>query len=486
MAKLPIYVDLQDSAARAEIEKLQQALDRLTKKKVINIDASYAQEAQDRAKKMKELALAGEEVLKRVEKITGITREVSEINEETSGFGDNLKKSGDTLDHVIAKVTTWGIATTAVYGTFKLIKTAISDISHTLQEVEDETIGLQRVLNTDVSGSAIADELIGIAREFGNARADVAEVATTWAQAGYEWNDVLSLTRGTMLALNTAELDLSQSTSDLIAVMKQYKIEVEDYPELIDLINYTADNYAVTSEAIVAALQKTGSTLAGYNVSLEQSIALTTGLSEATGASGRVIGNALKALTTYTTKGGALDIFASLDDEIAEVINKYQAGAASVYDIWKQLSVSMQGLNMQQAQTLESWFNSEDYQGFADELEAEATDITNTITDIYGTAGTYRKNYFIALLNNFDTVQKALDDMAEASGHSLGEQEKYAQSYTAKVNQLRAAWESLIVAEGGWLDIMKGLVEFLTKISDFVGDIGGLKVALSGIFRTRH
>lgn len=417
----------------------------------------------------------------RIDLMTGVSREASKITAEASAFNGAASETNDSLGKIIGKVATWGIATTAIYGTIKLVKTAVGDIAHTLQDVEDQVIGLQRVLNTDISDNAVGKELLAIAGEFGNARGDVAAVATTWAQAGYEWNDVLDLTKGTMLALNTAELDLEQSTSDLIAIMKQYKLEVSDYPELIDLINYTADNYSVTSAAIVAALQKTGSTLAGYNVTLEQSIALTTGLSQATGASGSMLGNALKALTTYTTKGKALDIFSQLSEDMNRTVELYRAGAKSVYDIWKQLSVEMGDLTMQQADVLESWFDSEDYRGFADELEEEATDVTNTITDIYGTAGTYRKNYFIALLNNFETVENALADMADASGHSMEEQEKYAQSYTAKVHELRAAWEELIIAEGGFLDFMKGFVDALADVSRFVGDIGGLKVAVSGL-----
>lgn len=346
----------------------------------------------------------------------------------------------------------------------------------TIKETEDAVVSLQRVLNDESIGkSRMTEELYDIAVEYGRTFEEVAEVSQQFVQAGNDWTDAVELTRGTMLALNTAELDVTQSTEGLIAIMAQWGLEAEDYADVIDKINITADDFAVTSEKIVAALQRSSSSAKNANISLEETIGIITALAEATGRSGENIGTALNSLIIYTSKASALETFAEIgSDAMKQVVKDYQQGAVSIYEVWEQLSKEVSDLSAQQQSML---FESADFQELAATLETE-------LKDVYGAAGTYRQNYFIALLNDMGRAKEAVENMADAEGYSVQENQKYMESLTAYFNQFKAIMAELAVQagdSGGVLEFLKQLTKAGIGIGELVKSLGGIVPLLTAV-----
>lgn len=397
---------------------------------------------------------------------------------QLSGYYQEAGTKGESFLQKISDKAKW---LGAFYVVNELRQGFVQAIS-TIKETEDAVVSLQRVLNDDtISQSRISDELYDIAIEYGRTFDEVSEVTQQFVQAGNNWTDSVELTRGTMLALNTAELDVTQSTEGLIAIMAQWNLEAEDYADVIDKINITADDFAVTSEKIVAALQRSSSSAKNANISLEETIGIITALAEATGRSGENIGTALNSLIIYTSKAGALETFAENGSQaMKDVVAEYQRGAASIYDVWVQLSSELQNLTASQQAAL---FNSQEYQEFADELEAQAEEFTSQVSEIYGAAGTYRQNYFIALLNDMETVQEAVEGMEDAEGYSLRENEKYMESLTASWNQLKSVLAELAVqaGEAGLLDFLKILTSAGITVAELTKSLGGVIPVLTTI-----
>lgn len=396
---------------------------------------------------------------------------IDSYKKQIRSLGDEYQQSGTKGESFLNQVfdkSRWLSAFYIVDG----LKEAFFNSIEVIKETEDAVVNLQRVLNNDsLSNNQVSQKLYDTAFEYGRSFEEVSEVSTRWAQAGYEWNEVIELTSGTMLALNTAELDVTQSTQGLIAIMKQWGFEVEDYATTIDKINITADNFAVTSETIVDALQRAGSTTKATNMSFEETIGVITALSEATGRSGEHIGVALNALAQYTSKSESLNIFAEIGSEaMKRLVDDYNKGAASIYDIWLQLAKDLESLSEQQGEALLKGIGFEDL----------ATELQSAMQDAYGTAGTYRRSDFIAMLKDISTAEDVIKNMGDAAGYSESENEKYMQSLTASFEQLKVALRELAVQLGelGLLDILKGLTQLATGIVRLVKDIGGLTTAL--------
>lgn len=422
------------------------------------------------------------------EEISSTGKVTQEQKNQIASYGDSIKQlSGDYQEagtkgeSFLQKISDKAKWLGAFYVVNEL-KNGLLQIVDVIKTTEDAVIDLQRVLNDDsISQSRITDELYDIAYEYGRTFEEAAEVAQQFVQAGYNWTDAVETTRGTMLALNTAELDVTQSTEGLIAVMAQWNLDAEDYADVIDKINITADNFAVTSEKIVTALQRSSSSAKNANISLEETIGIITALAEATGRSGENIGTALNSLIIYTSKSSALETFAENGSEaMKKVVDDYNKGAASIYDVWVQLSDELSNLSAAQQAAL---FNSEEYAAFADELESQAEEFTSQVKEIYGAAGTYRQNYFIALLNDMAKAYEAIKGMADAEGYSLTENEKYMQGLTANWNQLKATLAELAVqlGEAGLLDTLKVLTEIGVGITKLTKSLGGIITPLSAI-----
>lgn len=367
----------------------------------------------------------------------------------------------------------------ASYAVLDTLTQSFMNIGNAIIEAEDAAIELQRVLGSGApSLGNMKEELLDLAYEYGQTFENVQEVAVRFAQTGMDWSDTIAATRATMLGLNTAELEVDTATQGLIAVMAQFKIEADDLETVIDKINITADNFPVTSEKIVAALQRAGGTASAYNMTLEETIGLITALSEATGRSGESIGTALNSLISFTMKDSALSTFSGfLGFDVSQ--------GYDVLQIWELLGEKIKGGDTAVAEFMAS---SAEFADLFNEQIAEAVGAQDELNlavenseDVYSSVGVYRKNYFIALLNNIATATEAMQGMANATGYSVQENETAMEALSKKINQLKAAAMELAVSlgESGVLDFAKTLVDGASAAIRFTDSIGGLNTVLS-------
>lgn len=432
-------------------------------------------------------AVTGLQALGQEYTTTGTLSDASQ--KQLNGFSDSLNKQRaafettknsaqnyhGTLRDIIQGFIKFQLAASIVMNSIQLIRGAFDSLNETLVETEKVVVSIQRVLDETVEGGKIADSLYDIAERLGQTFDNVQEIAQNFAKAGLSWKDTLAATEAAVLALNVAELTAEESSEGLIAVMQQFNYEASELVNVIDVLNKAADKSAVDTQELLVALQKTGSYAAAANLSLEQTVGLISALSEATAASGQNIGNALKSLFSYTTRDSSLDTFASLSDEMNAVVEQYRLGAKSILDVWEQLSVEMQSLDAQQADALSQWTESS---GLDAELEGELSEIYDSLTGVYDSAGVYRKNYFIALMNNFDEVKEVMGEISDAAGYTAEEQAKYMDTYEAKLNSLQAQWQHLANDEQGWLQFKKDLLDLGSTILTVMEWTGGLRTTV--------
>ena len=262
------------------------------------------------------------------------------LNRQRAAF-ETTKNSAQnyhgTLRDIIQGFIKFQLSASIVMNSIQLIRSAFNSLNETLVETEKVVVSIQRVLDETVEGGEISDKLYDIAERLGQTFDNVQEIAQNFAKAGLSWQETLEATEAAVLALNVAELTATESSEGLIAVMQQFNYEASELVNVIDVLNKAADKSAVDTQELLVALQKTGSYASAANLSLEETVGLISALSEATAASGQNIGNALKSLFSYTTRDSSLDTFASLSDDMNEVVEQYRLGAKSILDVWEQL-----------------------------------------------------------------------------------------------------------------------------------------------------
>lgn len=421
------------------------------------------------AKQLKSVTEAGKKATKTTKDRTKAVKDSTAANE----------KHTQSILSMAKGFLSWQVAATVVMQAINLVRNALDSLNETLVNTEKATIEITRILNEDITDQEVASKLYDLAEQYGQTFENVSEIATNFARAGYEWTDVMKLAEGAVLALNVAELDATQASDGLIAILKQFKLPVEEIYGVVDMLNKQADNAPVSTEKLLLALQKAGSYADQANLSLKETVAIITALSGATNASGQQLGTAVKSLLAYTTKSGSLDVYASLSDRMAAIVAEYRKGAASILDVWQGLSDEINHLTAEQADKLAEYAESDIGSTLESALSEEMGEIYDSMTGVYDTAGTYRKNFFIALMKNMDDVKKSMQTLDSYAGYSAAENLKQLNTYEAKVNSLKAQWQKLANDEQGILALKKDLVEVGSAALDVVDKLGGISTILT-------
>lgn len=432
-------------------------------------DKLKAQAAKESAQAEKFKAQAAKEAAK-------AAKEAAKENENLKKSTDDLTESMGLLDDVSKKVYD-NVVKWIEKAPGKLLKSFANDLNETLVKTENTVVELKRVIQEDIDNKEISDTLYDLAAKYGQTFENASTVASNFAKSGKNWQETIKATEAALLSMNVAELTAEESSTGLIAVMNQFGYETEDLTHIIDVLNKEADSAPVSTEKLLQGLQKAGSYAKQANMSLEETVAILTALSGATGASGQQIGTATKSLLAYTTKEGALDVYASLSGDMNKVVTEYKKGAASILDVWRQLSSELNHLTAEQADKLAEYAESEEGQAMETALGEELSEIYDSMTGVYDTAGTYRKNYFIALMKNFEDVNTALANIEDAEGYSQEENLLYMDTYTAKANALNAEWKKFLTSGKEALEFKKFLAELGTGILQLLNNIGGLRTA---------
>lgn len=429
--------------------------------------------------------------------------QLSKLDPATEGYSETAKKLSTDLDKlsadfaqtksqsqnfhgsitdIVGGFLKFQLAATLVMKPLQLIRSVLQDVGDTVVEVESDVVSLRRVLkDTFADNSDISDEIFALAEDYSRQYEDVNTIIQNFARTGMSFEESIDATKGALLGMNVAELDATESSEGLISIMTQFELQADDIVDIIDVFNKSADNAAVTTEKLLKALQRTGSSAKNANLTLEETTGIVTALSAATGRSGENLGTAVNSLIQYSSKNTALETFADLSSDTAKVVANYRAGAANILDVWRSVSKEIQTLTAEQADALDAYFNTAEGAELSAELSAELGEVYDELGGVYDTANTFRKNYFIALLKNMDQVDEAIKTAQTAAGYSAKENEQYLETYEARATALEAKWKKILNDEQGVLGLKKALVEGGDAILFVIEQTGGLRTTLLAV-----
>ncbi len=427
----------------------QQALiqNRLTKTKVLEADLqNKLADAESRRLNIAAKRLQLEQKMRQLE--MGI------VPVGAGGGGDGYT-FGAALEHRFG----WFASSMAFFGSGMVF----GNILEQMGKVEMDMIKIQRVTeDATASFSLMRDELFKLAKDYGINMATVQDIALRWAQAGYNVRDTLELTRVSLLALNTAELDATQSTQALIGIMTQWSLKAKDMQLVVDKINKTADDYAVSSQDLVDGLLRSSGAARVMGMSFDQLLGVLTATREASGRTGREVGNAINSILSYMQRPKAIETFEGLGIKV--FANEARTEFRNVIEIMGDLSSKWEDAS---DQIKDGFVQAADEVGLFNEDVAIALDAQERWTDLQkrdlsqAAAGVYRRNYLIALLRNFAQIQGVVNNLHDAEGYSLRENARTMEAYVKKVEALNAALTELavVIGDAGLLNVMKGLAD---------------------------
>jgi hypothetical protein len=367
--------------------------------------------------------------------------------------------------------TQWFLSGSLFYGTIK----AATETAQTISEVEMGVTEIARVMEDETFVfKDYRDELLQLGVDYGQTFDTVQDIALRWAQAGYNVKDSLENTKTSLLALNVAELDAKNATESLIGIMAQWQLNSSDLPLVLDKINKTADDFTVTSQDLVDGLLRSSGAAKIMGLSLDQTISLLTVMREASGRTGREVGNALNSILSYVQRPKSIDTLEGLGIQVFADAAKTQF--RNVMLIFQDIAANWDSLS---ADIQDGFVKAADDAGLYSEELANAVGVQEQWNDLQqrdisqAAAGVYRRNYFIGMIERLAGAQEVLNGMTDAAGYSQAENARTMETLEKKYTSLKAAAQELAVALGdaGLLDMLKGITEGAKDAADGFADL---------------
>ena len=451
-----------------------------------------------------------QDVLDIVERIKTEAKDVN-LNMDTGAALRDLRDCEDTVKRISreAKSSSKGGIFSGIFGSFDDfksnfaqftfaevagdfiadgIRTMARGLKDTIVETDSAIVDLNKVYEKGLNGDNLKqylNEFSEVAKQTGKSSIDVIQGTTKAIQSGIQDLDqALVFARQSSIFSNVGDIEQGEADTILTSIMSAYggvenslkpvREQIQgmgkDYSTLtkfMDLANHAGNNYAVTTADVGEALRQSASTLQAQGVSMEQSVGMAVALNEIMQDAGRT-GTALKSMSTgmagltVSAKDGSIQLTKAgvAMKEVAgiDVWNEQTGELKSMYEVMDELSVK-----------------------WGDLSEAEQTALGASI------AGKTRITEFNALLSNWDTARKYVEDYNK--GLTIGSAEKENLQYLDSINgkwnvikeNLKSIGNNLISS-----DFVKGALDGIGAITDAIAklsatDFGGKLLGFTGL-----
>lgn len=305
------------------------------------------------------------------------------------------------------------------------------------------------------------------AKELKAGTTNFTNAALIYYQQGLNDEDVQARATTTVKAANVTGQSASEVSEQLTAVWNGYKVVAEEAELYVDKLAAVAAETAADLEELSTGMSKVASAANAMGVDVDQLSAQLSTIISVTRQDANVVGTALK--TIYSRMG---DLQVSGVDEfgtsLGDVSGKLQQMGIDVLD--QEGNLRDMGIVIEEVAA--KWGTWTDAQ-----QQAAAVAI----------AGKRQYNNLIALFENWDMYESALDTSKTSAGTLQKQQDIYADSLKAKLKEISAAAERVYDAlfdNESVKDMLEDVAELIDKTGVFFESIGGgktLLLSLSGI-----
>ena len=380
-------------------------------------------------------------------KVQGSVADTSkQIQGATTANQNWLSSYTDSLGVAIRSTVLWAGATTAIYGT----KRALESAAETISEVEEEMVGLERVMDEFTTNfEELQDAAANFAVDYATSMQDVVAGMREWGRQGREQLEVLDLTEASLAATNVSTLDAGNAVEYLTAAILQFNKPATEAMSVVDSWNHVANNFATTAVDLAQSVAEAGAAANAASVSMDELLGMTTALTATTAKSGSRIGNALRTIFSRMQGRG-------------------QEGAEALGLVEEQLN------NVDIALRI----NQDTYRDTTQVL-TDVADKWHELTEVqrsniaFAMGGRRRYSDVIALLENWDMALEATEASMNALGSAMRENEQYMESLGAQAQQMRSTIEATAVVFGdaGFRDTLVSAANSIQNFFESMQDI---------------
>jgi len=355
----------------------------------------------------------------------------------------------------------------SVYKVIELFRQGIQYV----REIDLALTELKKVTDeTEESYDRFLETAAKTGARLGTTISAVTEATATFAKLGYTMEQATEMAESAIVYKNVGDniASTEDAADSIISTMKGFRLEASESMAIVDRFNEVGNRFAITSQGIGEALRLSASALSEGGNSLDESIALIAAANEVVNDPSSV-GTALKTLT-LRLRGSKTELEEMGEDvtDMATTTSQLQAKLLALTG--GQVDIMLDENTFKNSTQIlremaEAWEDMNDIQ------RASALELMG---------GKRQANVLSALIQNFDTVEKAIETSANSAGSALKENERYLDSIQGKIDQFNNALQSMW---SGTLD--SGLVKWfvnlgteLVKVVDTLGLIPSILLSI--------
>ena len=463
------FADLKDNASsfKDPISAQQLATNiEKAKQKVSEYGETYSaiKSRPDLVKELNELQKRAEDLSTKTD-LKKFNADFEQFNTKVKQAGLHTKSLGDKLKDAFKNFASFFSASRVIYE----VISKFGEMVQNVKNLDAAMVNLRKVTDeTDASYDRFLTRATTKAKELGTTVVDLVDATTNFSRLGFSLSEAEELGQLATIYANVGDLSsIDDATNSMISTMKGFGIEAENASAILDKFNEVGNNFAISSGDIGEALQRSASSMAAANNTIDETIALIT-------AANTIVQDATSVGTAFKTISMRIR---GATTEMEQAGLDMDGMAASTATLRKEI-MALSGVDiMINDDTFKSTYQ------ILEELSVkwgELTDIQQaSITELI--AGKRQGNIISAVMENFDIAQDALNSSLESAGSAMQEYNTYLEGIEAKTNQFKAAFEalSLTVVDS---DFLKGIIEFgtgaITVLDGIIEKLGGMGNAL--------
>lgn len=448
--------------------------------KIANLKTTYGSFVSDPALHQEWQSLFDQAgIIKSQDELTALNAKVAQFEQKLISAGKHSATMFTQLAQSAQKMAKF-----MVVGTFMSVLTqGLRGIYDSVVDVDAAMVELRKV--TDENKSAYGHYMDTVAKRsvaIGAGLADLIQATSNFARLGeYSVATAEKLAEvATIYKVVGDEIkSVDDATASIISTMRAFNVAESEAMSIADKFNEVGNNFAITSGGIGEALQRSASSLAVANNTLDESIALIT-------ASNEVVQNPESVGTMWKTVSARIR-GAKVELEEAGLETEGMADSTS-----KLRNTIMAITNTDGMGGFDILTDSETFKSTYQIIEG-VSKVWKDISDVDQAAllellaGKRNANALAAAIDNFATAERVLETSLNSEGSALAEHEKWLDSIEAKQQQFAAQYETFsnAILDSSLVkfafDSGTGILGFLTEIVNTMGAIPPLMSALYGI-----
>lgn len=323
---------------------------------------------------------------------------------------------------------------------------------------------------TDTQLDDLGDAVIDNAKKMGTSISEAMDVSKIYANMQSSTEEIIELTTPTIELSNASGLDTSTTSNYIQSVLQQFEMTSDEAEHVADVYESISANirldFAEGIGSIAEGVQVAGNVANDAGLSFEKFAAIIAKTAETTRQNGSTIGNSWKTILTRISKASNVsdDIDPETLSNAAESLSKVGIEVYNSQGEFRNVDLILTEL-------------SEKYDSLSDAMQSEIS---------YNLAATRNTNTLSVALKNYAEITELATEATEADGLAKENQEKYMESYTAKLATAKDQIDDLYQAfldndlTKGSIDVFNTVLNVINEIMDKTGAFGEIAAIYFG------